>query len=303
MGAEIGIATGRFHARGPGGCSSSSRPSNMSCAAQARSGLNPLGGASVERQAREKKHAIARATANISRSAQADLRGCRWRRPTCASGCSAARSIPRTRRTAQISLTALKRLGLDQVWWLVTPGQSAERRGQAARASKRASRPRGRSHIIRDRRHRLRGRQRSAYTVDTLAELKRRFPGVNFVWLMGADNLARFHRWRAWEKLFGRRADRRARPPGLPAEGAREQGGAALCLLPGRRIRCARAGAAGASAPGPSSPIRSRRLSSTERSRQGRESCKDAEEEGQAGQGGRDKRHEAKKKRRSDTSY
>ena len=43
----------------------------------------------------------------------------------------------------------------------------------------------------------------SAYTVDTIRFLKRRYPSVNFVWLMGADNLASFHRWREWEKLFG----------------------------------------------------------------------------------------------------
>ena len=42
----------------------------------------------------------------------------------------------------------------------------------------------------------------SAYTVDLLTELKRRFPGVSFVWLMGADNLAQFDRWRAWQEIF-----------------------------------------------------------------------------------------------------
>jgi nicotinate-nucleotide adenylyltransferase len=42
----------------------------------------------------------------------------------------------------------------------------------------------------------------SLYTIDTLRFLKRRFPDVNFVWLMGADNLISFHRWRAWEELF-----------------------------------------------------------------------------------------------------
>ena len=46
------------------------------------------------------------------------------------------------------------------------------------------------------------GDKGSAYTVDLLTELKRRFPGVNFVWLMGADNLALFHRWRSWQKIF-----------------------------------------------------------------------------------------------------
>jgi len=43
----------------------------------------------------------------------------------------------------------------------------------------------------------------SAFTVDTIGFLKRRYPSVAFVWLMGADNLASFHRWREWEKLFG----------------------------------------------------------------------------------------------------
>ena len=42
----------------------------------------------------------------------------------------------------------------------------------------------------------------SLYTIDLITELKRRFPGVNFVWLMGADNLAQFHRWRSWDKIF-----------------------------------------------------------------------------------------------------
>jgi nicotinate-nucleotide adenylyltransferase len=44
----------------------------------------------------------------------------------------------------------------------------------------------------------------SAYTVDLLVALKRRFPGVQFVWLMGADNLAELHRWHAWEEIFAR---------------------------------------------------------------------------------------------------
>ena len=44
----------------------------------------------------------------------------------------------------------------------------------------------------------------SPYTIDLITELKRRFPGVNFVWLMGADNLAQFHRWRSFDKIFAR---------------------------------------------------------------------------------------------------
>jgi nicotinate-nucleotide adenylyltransferase len=102
----------------------------------------------------------------------------------------------------QISLTALKRLGLDQVWWLVSPANplkdatklpSLERRVAAAKEI--ADHPRievtGFS-----------GAGKSPYSVDLLTELKRRFPKVIFVWLMGADNLADFHRWQAWPKIF-----------------------------------------------------------------------------------------------------
>ncbi len=46
------------------------------------------------------------------------------------------------------------------------------------------------------------GTRKSPYTVDTLKFLKRRFPGVQFVWLMGADNLAELHHWRDWPELF-----------------------------------------------------------------------------------------------------
>lgn len=107
----------------------------------------------------------------------------------------------------QISLTALKRLGLDQVWWLVSPANplkdttglpSLDKRVTAAK--KVADHPRiavtgfaGTSFA---------GNGKSLYTVDVLTALKRRYPGVNFVWLMGADNLADIHRWQAWQTIF-----------------------------------------------------------------------------------------------------
>jgi nicotinate-nucleotide adenylyltransferase len=102
----------------------------------------------------------------------------------------------------QISLTALKRLGLDRVWWLVSPANplkdtaalpSLETR--IAAAEKVANDPRievtGFS-----------GNGKSLYTVDVLTAIKRRYPSVQFVWLMGADNLAQFDRWRDWAKIF-----------------------------------------------------------------------------------------------------
>jgi nicotinate-nucleotide adenylyltransferase len=100
----------------------------------------------------------------------------------------------------EISLTALKRLGLDQVWWLVAPGNPLKDPSKLASLESRVEAARK---MARHPRIEVTGfAAGSAYTIDLLAELKRRFPGVNFVWLMGADNLAQFHRWRAWEEIF-----------------------------------------------------------------------------------------------------
>ncbi len=101
----------------------------------------------------------------------------------------------------EISLTALKRLGLDQVWWLVTPGNPLKDASKLSPLTDRVEA--ARKLVARQPRIAVTGfTPNSPYTVDLLAELKRRFPGVNFVWLMGADNLAAFHRWRDWETIF-----------------------------------------------------------------------------------------------------
>jgi nicotinate-nucleotide adenylyltransferase len=101
-----------------------------------------------------------------------------------------------------ISLEALKRLGLDQVWWLVSPGnplkdpsvlQAVDARAESAR--KIAQHPRIEVTS-------LEAARGLVYTADTLRFLKARFPDVDFVWLMGADNLAQMHRWKDWRTLF-----------------------------------------------------------------------------------------------------
>jgi nicotinate-nucleotide adenylyltransferase len=101
-----------------------------------------------------------------------------------------------------ISLTALKRLGLDRVWWLVTPGNPRKDASKLASLESRVAAARTLANHPRIAVTGFEAGSGTAYTVDLIAELKRRFPGVSFVWLMGADNLAEFDRWHAWEKIF-----------------------------------------------------------------------------------------------------
>ena len=101
----------------------------------------------------------------------------------------------------RISLFALDALGLDEVWWLVSPGNPLKPKAGMAPLAARLE-----SAIKKARRTRIRptaierelGTQ---YTLDTLRALRRRYPKVQFVWLMGSDNLAQFHRWKAWRNI------------------------------------------------------------------------------------------------------
>jgi nicotinate-nucleotide adenylyltransferase len=100
-----------------------------------------------------------------------------------------------------ITRWALRALGLDRVWWLVSPGNPLKpdapadlsRRLQAGRAIMRHARV-----VVTD----FEARAGTRYTAATLAVLRRRYPGVRFVWLMGADNLASFHHWDRWEEIM-----------------------------------------------------------------------------------------------------
>ncbi len=100
-----------------------------------------------------------------------------------------------------VSDMALKLLGLDYVWWLVSPQNPLKpTRGMAPLDKRIADATRlvhQRKVIVTDA-ERLLGTQ---FTVDTLAALKRRFPGISFVWLMGSDNLETFHRWKDWARI------------------------------------------------------------------------------------------------------
>jgi nicotinate-nucleotide adenylyltransferase len=103
---------------------------------------------------------------------------------------------------AHVAQTALQRLHLHRVIWLVSPQNplksARETASLAARIAGCRAYARGPSMIVSD----AETRMGSQYTIDTLRILKARFPGVRFVWLMGGDNLLSFHRWRGWTQIM-----------------------------------------------------------------------------------------------------
>ena len=103
---------------------------------------------------------------------------------------------------AHISREAIKRMNLDQVWWLVTPRNPLKARQPAPMADR-----------IAQAKTVLRGHPRikvtaleqalgTRMTADTIDRLKAIYPGVRFVWLMGADNLVQFHHWGRWRDIM-----------------------------------------------------------------------------------------------------
>ena len=101
----------------------------------------------------------------------------------------------------RISLFALKALGLDEVWWLVSPGNPLKpKKGMAPLEARLASAKvqARRAPIVPTAIERELG---TRYTVDTLRAVQRRFSRHDFVWLMGSDNLAQFHLWRDWRGI------------------------------------------------------------------------------------------------------
>ncbi len=108
---------------------------------------------------------------------------------------------PPHRGHVHITLEALRRFGLDRIWWMVSPGNplkadapaAMERRLAACRQIMRHPRVE-----VTD----VEARLGTRFTAETLLKLRRAYPRVTFVWLMGADNLASFHRWDAWRDIM-----------------------------------------------------------------------------------------------------
>jgi nicotinate-nucleotide adenylyltransferase len=100
-----------------------------------------------------------------------------------------------------ISLFAIKRLKLDRVWWLVTPGNPLKDRGALHDLDQRIDAAREMAEDPRIDISCLESVIGTRYTVDTITYLRRRASGLRFVWIMGADNLAQFHRWQNWRRI------------------------------------------------------------------------------------------------------
>jgi len=108
---------------------------------------------------------------------------------------------PAHRGHRRISVQAAAALGLDEMWWLVSPGNPLKPREGMAPLPARFASARRAARGLPIRVTAIERELGTRYTVDTLRALRRRFPDRQFVWLMGADNLAQFHRWRDWRKI------------------------------------------------------------------------------------------------------
>ena len=101
----------------------------------------------------------------------------------------------------RISLFAARALGLDEVWWLVSPGNPLKPRAGMASLAARMGSARRQSRRAPIRVTAIERELGTRYTIDSLRKLTRRYPRKRFVWMMGADNLAQFVRWKDWRGI------------------------------------------------------------------------------------------------------
>lgn len=108
---------------------------------------------------------------------------------------------PAHRGHRAISLHAADALGLDEVWWLVSPGNPLKARTGMAPFEARFRSALAASGHAPIRVSAIERELGTRYTLDTIRMLQRRFPSRRFIWLMGADNLLQFHLWKEWRKI------------------------------------------------------------------------------------------------------
>ncbi len=103
-----------------------------------------------------------------------------------------------------ISLFAAQALGLDEIWWLVSPGNPLKRSTEMAPLAARLQHARKIARRAPIRPTAIERTLGTRYTVDSLRRLSARYPRHRFIWLMGADNLAQFGQWKAWRGIARR---------------------------------------------------------------------------------------------------
>lgn len=102
---------------------------------------------------------------------------------------------------ALVAEIAIRRLGLDQLWWMVTPGNPLKSRSHLAPLAERIALSK---ELARNPRIKVTAFEAAfgvTYTADTLVRVKARNPQVRFIWIMGADSLGSFHKWQRWQEI------------------------------------------------------------------------------------------------------
>jgi nicotinate-nucleotide adenylyltransferase len=104
-----------------------------------------------------------------------------------------------------LSLQAMKKLGLNEVWWLISPQNPLKEKTGIAPYEIRLAQARN---ILKNHPHikicEIEKEQSLQFTIDTIKALQKKHPKHHFVWMMGADNLAQFHRWKKWKEIAAR---------------------------------------------------------------------------------------------------
>ena len=108
---------------------------------------------------------------------------------------------PAHRGHRRMSLAAMDALVLDQVWWLVSPGNPLKPKQGMAPYEARLAQARFVARRSRIMVSEFEAHAGTIYTVDTVAALRQRHPDIQFIWLMGEDNVAQLHRWKEWRRL------------------------------------------------------------------------------------------------------
>jgi len=148
---------------------------------------------------------------------------------------------PAHRGHRHVSLGAIRALALDELWWLVSPGNPLkDGAGDMAPLAARLSSAQAMAGGSAIRPTAIEAALGTRYTADTLARLRRRFPRARFIWIMGADNLAGFHRWRDWRGIAATLPIAVIARPGYMADALRApaMGWLRRFVRPGDQARC-----------------------------------------------------------------